>query len=438
MNAQMYEDIVKHIEKVPGDFIDFRVYKSATFTHLVKIADAHGRHAYGMDTFKGLERHTEMDYSRDKYILYPGGYAKTNQDVVTTALENAGAKSYTLLGGHLIECLAKIPEDVKFSVAIVDLLQYYPTKKALEFLESRLVDGGLIYFKNYYAVDPFSCSKAVQEFIDSNKNRIEEIPNPRYYQKQPYQVGFVVSKQMIVPEREPEQLELINETPTLDDGRKTTIALVLKTGGDVYNSRYVNALATNIKNNTTVDIELVLLTNDATGVDMTVVDRIVPMIHNFSGWWSKIELFRRDIFTTERVLYFDLDTVIVDNIDEIVLNTQEFVGLLDFMSKPRFQTGVMLWEPAKYHHIYDGFVKDSRGVMGRHVEGDAGWIRENIDNKSYFNEVNPQKIVSFKVHCFNKHKNYINIPDKAAVICFHGTPRPHTITDYKITKHWKY
>lgn len=214
--------------------------------------------------------------------------------------------------------------------------------------------------------------------------------------------------------------------------------MVLKTGGEIYNSRYVNALAANIKNNVTVDVELAVLTNDPTGINMEVVDRIIPMAHDFAGWWSKIELFRRGIFTSERVLYFDLDTVIVDNIDDIVMNESEFAGLLDFMSKPRFQTGVMLWEPSKYHHIYDDFVKNPRLVMGTHVEGDAGWIRENIENKSYFNQILPKRIVSFKVHCYNAARKYINIPDNAAVVCFHGKPRPHTITDYKITKHWKY
>jgi hypothetical protein len=435
MNAQMYEDIVKHIENVPGDVIDFRVYKSASFTHLVKIAEDHGRHAYGMDTFCGLDRPTTKDYSKDKYILYPGGYAKTTIDTVANVLLKFDKKSYTLYSGPLDTCLGEIPEDARFSVAIVDLLQYVPTKKVLEFLKTRLVNNGMIYFKNYFAVDPFSCSLAIKEFIAENQGRIQLIPGPDHYNKQPYQIAYTVSESTV---------EVIHDTVVrqpeivLPTDRKVTIALVLKTGGEIYNSRYVNALATNIKNNVTVDVELAVLTNDATGINMDVVDRIIPMAHDFVGWWSKIELFRRGIFTSERVLYFDLDTVIVDNIDDIVMNESEFAGLLDFMSKPRFQTGVMLWEPSKYHHIYDDFVKNPRLVMGTHVEGDAGWIRENIENKSYFNQILPKRIVSFKVHCYNAARKYINIPDDAAVVCFHGKPRPHTITDYKITKHWKY
>lgn len=438
MNAQMYEDIVKYSEGVPGDVIDFRVYKSASFTHLVKIAIQKGVHAYGMDTFAGIGPPSELDFNRDKYILYPHGYAKTSRSVVENVLSSLPSKDYTLLGGKLEDCLAQIPKDKKFSVAIVDLLHFNPTKTALEFLKNRMSKGGVIYFKNYFTGDLFGASKAVHEFLSENESHMDEIANQGFHTKQPYQVGYVVRKMPKSPKAVKEKPVAPKPKPNLSTDRKVTIALVLRTGGEVYNSRYVNALATNIRNNTTADIELVVLTNDSTGIDMSVVDRIVPFIHDYAGWWSKIELFRRDIFTTERVLYFDLDTVIVDNIDEIVMEESEFAGLQDFMSKPRFQTGVMLWEPSKYHHIYDGFVKNPRLVMGTHVEGDAGWIRENIENKSYFHQVTPDKIVSFKVHCYNKNKRYINIPDKAAVICFHGVPRPHTITDYKITKHWKY
>ena len=32
----------------------------------------------------------------------------------------------------------------------------------------------------------------------------------------------------------------------------------------------------------------------------------------------------------------------------------------------------------------------------------------------------------------------VKIPRYASVICFHGKPRPHTVTDKNITKFWKY
>lgn len=210
-----------------------------------------------------------------------------------------------------------------------------------------------------------------------------------------------------------------------------TIILVLRTGGDVFNSRYVNAVAKNIKNNITYPHEIVCLTDDAS--EITEVDRIIPMLHNYPKWWGKIEMFRNDITKNRHCLFLDLDTVICKNIDEICSLTGSFFALYDFYHPAVLQTGIMKWEVNQQSKdIYNNFITTD---FSKYIHrGDHEWIGQNVSNFNFLQERLPGYICSYK-----KDLSYIVKRLKEPnIICFHGVPRPHTITHDFITKHWKY
>ena len=76
--------------------------------------------------------------------------------------------------------------------------------------------------------------------------------------------------------------------------------------------------------------------------------------------------------------------------------------------------------------------------MKDYVQGDAVWIRENVYNYDYLQDDFPGKLVSYKADCLNKETGKVNIPAGASIVCFHGKPRPHTITNPLFTTHWQY
>lgn len=53
----------------------------------------------------------------------------------------------------------------------------------------------------------------------------------------------------------------------------------------------------------------------------------IPLKHDWSGWWAKLELFRPDMPTD--FLYTDLDNVILGPIDELV-ESQQFIADIGF------------------------------------------------------------------------------------------------------------
>ena len=99
------------------------------------------------------------------------------------------------------------------------------------------------------------------------------------------------------------------------------VVCVLRAGGKVgYSADWVHRLQRAVARNLTLPHRFVCLT------DTPVQCESVPLVRGDSGFWSKMELFRPGLFSNP-VLYIDLDTVICQNIDDIVhrCHGQEFV-----------------------------------------------------------------------------------------------------------------
>lgn len=89
-----------------------------------------------------------------------------------------------------------------------------------------------------------------------------------------------------------------------------TVACVYRSGGSVYTSHYVAVLRDMVARHLTVPHRFVCLS------DADVPCERIPLVTTWRGFYSKIELYRPGLFTGP-VLYFDLDTVIHGNIDEL-------------------------------------------------------------------------------------------------------------------------
>jgi hypothetical protein len=214
-----------------------------------------------------------------------------------------------------------------------------------------------------------------------------------------------------------------------------TIALVLKTGG-VYDYRYVNNIADAIKENINVPHKIVCLCDDPTGISSNV-DEIIPFTHGWPKWWGKIELFKPGLFGDEQVFYFDLDTIIVNNLHNILHYRGEFCALRDFYNLEQMASGMMSWHGDRVFRIYNEFNKSSEHFMRVfEIEGDQAFIRRYKPSIDYFQDIlnNKNEVVSYKVHCVKG--NDAVLPLNTSVVCFHGNPRPHTISN-SFNKYWK-
>lgn len=195
-----------------------------------------------------------------------------------------------------------------------------------------------------------------------------------------------------------------------------TIACVLRSGGE-YKPEHVEALAHAVKDHG----PLTCLT-DVPDQIPNWIDTI-PMIHHWPGWWSKLELLRPGLFN-DRVLFFDLDTVICGSIDPLFM-TFGTVMLRDFfLDTP--SSAIMAWDPDELAHVYEAFLACPDPMDERHkvnpkqnVYGDQSWIEKCLvgHDLAYFQDLLPGRI-----HLW--HQCQSRKPPNASVICFAGAKRP--------------
>jgi hypothetical protein len=197
------------------------------------------------------------------------------------------------------------------------------------------------------------------------------------------------------------------------------IVTVLKTSQD-YKREYVNLIYKQCQEYAP-NIEFICISDDS------LVPGYVKMEHNWPKWWPKIEIFK----IPGPVLYLDLDTIITSNLTELIAESMkyEFIAIRDFYKNQKMErtlgSGVMFWS-GDMRYLYDEFLKDPetnmRECMSTRWWGDQGFIEKTIKTPVvYWQDIAPNKLVSWKVHCGN------GIPSTAAIVAFHGKPKPWEI-----------
>jgi hypothetical protein len=198
-------------------------------------------------------------------------------------------------------------------------------------------------------------------------------------------------------------------------GPQLRIVCVLKSGGE-YNARHVHALR-DMCLQWMPEHKFICLT-DAPDLDCDTL----PLRSNLKGWWSKLELF--DVFTEGNTLFMDLDTVIRGPCTEILdrLMGRSFVIVRDFyrMRTNRTAMGscVIFWN-GNYRWIFEMFLADR---PEKKLRGDQDFLEQAFTAKGQ--GVEYVQDITHEVCNFMAHIRDQSPPSEAAIVCFHGKPRP--------------
>jgi hypothetical protein len=213
------------------------------------------------------------------------------------------------------------------------------------------------------------------------------------------------------------------------------IATVLKSGGE-YDESHVVHLHRNLLNvlgNGTFDFWCLS--------DMAPSFNTIPLTENLHGWWSKLELFKPGQFQ-EQVFYLDLDTIVLKDFRDMFEYDGNLCLIKDFYHPHLSQTGIMLFNPEHTTKIWDLYrqyrekgVTFNRKRIRPFIRGDGPFVQAAIPEHDFFHDLWPGKVVSFKVHC-RKGKKFIGFPEDAAIVCFHGQPRPWETGLYYSEEDW--
>ncbi len=222
--------------------------------------------------------------------------------------------------------------------------------------------------------------------------------------------------------------------------KETIVNIVCLKWGNKYGPEYVNRLYAGVKRNTTINFKFWCFTDDATGIRPEVRTVPLPYATQLDSWWNKLHLFSNDIPIDQGawIFYIDLDTLIVDNIDKLLASKHQcLVVLRDFYqgivkSANQIGSGLMCWEHGKYEFIWSKFITNvEKHIKQAGTYGDQWWIEQRVKTVLLWQDLFPDQVVSFKVHCRK------GIPANAKIICYHGKPSiPESSTNTNILGKW--
>ncbi|KUO63262.1 dTDP-6-deoxy-L-hexose 3-O-methyltransferase [bacterium BRH_c32] len=186
-------EIYKKILELPGDVLEFGVYKGASLVRLLSfrnlLENDKSRKVFGFDMYGKFpdSLKLESDIQFVEKFENAGGYGISKKEL-EIHLDNKGFKNYELIEGDISktipEFLAKNPS-IKISLLHIDVDVYEPSKIILENLWDRVVKGGILMLDDYGVVE--GETKAVDEFF-ADQNII--INKPNFY----YVPSYIIKK----------------------------------------------------------------------------------------------------------------------------------------------------------------------------------------------------------------------------------------------------
>jgi hypothetical protein len=226
----------------------------------------------------------------------------------------------------------------------------------------------------------------------------------------------------------------------------------LKHGGK-YSPDYVNKLYNMAQRHLTVPHRFVCFTDNTANLNPNIETVELPANGNIAGWWWKPYIFREGHFPVgDTNLYFDLDMVIVKNINNLVdYKPGQFVGLRDVgrVFRPGWRklgSAVMRRQADTYTSIWSEFNKNTN--LAKRFPGDQDWIwhlhKDTIQFfpddwiKSYKWEIrNRSELLGLGKNSKFREVRNPGIPAETSVLAFHGYPDVHDVLDPVIVENWK-
>ena len=225
--------------------------------------------------------------------------------------------------------------------------------------------------------------------------------------------------------------------------------------GDQYSWQYVDNLHGMLQRNLTRPVKLHVFTEPGRSVPDWAVHHPLELWPGIDGrkkaWWYKMQLFNPD-HGIPRLLYFDLDVVIAQNIDWVVdLDPHYFWAIQDFLHLWRsswkgINSSMMYWDTDQYSYLWHEFRQQVLSDITRKYSGDQDWISAHL-NPTQLRYFDHNAVKSWRWQIFDggidtATRRY-HAPDQGctldpatAVVIFHGSPKPHEVTDPAIAQLW--
>lgn len=170
------------------------------------------------------------------------------------------------------------------------------------------------------------------------------------------------------------------------------------------------------------------------------------------SWWYKMQIFNSK-YHAGPLLYFDLDTVIIDNLDWLVnLPLNYFWTVRDFkyLWKPSNYTvnsSIMWFNTKQFRFVWEDFSNKKLEKITASYRGDQDYITDAIPaaQRRFFET---ERVKSWRWQCLDGGYNFAQkrhllpntgttVNQPTSVLIFHGKPKPEEIVDPVVVQHWQ-
>ena len=212
------------------------------------------------------------------------------------------------------------------------------------------------------------------------------------------------------------------------------VNIVCMKWGTLYGPEYVNILYNMVKRNITLPFRFICMTEWPEGIQSGVEIAPLPAFERpnsqYCTAWRKLALFDKQVLDLKgKILFVDLDVVIVDNIDCFFTFSDKLAIIENWSQKGRMigQSSVFCFEAGTCTHLLEKYNSQYDEVV-KHNETEQMYITRELGkgNFDYFPE---DWCKSFKMHCMpggflNSFIAPTVIPKNVRIVVFHGNPNP--------------
>jgi hypothetical protein len=158
IDIDRYDSIMNSLHDVPGDFAEFGVWYGRTFDRIYAVGLWQSRTIHAVDSFIGMPR---PQLEGDK------GYVEGTFSVGGGAGFRSKYPKATVHEGFIPDILHEM-NDTAFAFAHIDLDHEYSTRLTLDWLWSRMVDGGIVICHDWWPDADKLAAKAINEWMSDN------------------------------------------------------------------------------------------------------------------------------------------------------------------------------------------------------------------------------------------------------------------------------
>ena len=225
--------------------------------------------------------------------------------------------------------------------------------------------------------------------------------------------------------------------------------------GNAYSWTYVDRLHSMLSRHLTPKVRLHVYTESDRSVPAQMIKHVLtewPISRPGRGWWYKMQLFN-PAHHGGALLYFDLDTVVVNNIDWIwQQSTKYFWAIRDFkyLWRPDYaglNSSVMWWDTINYQYVWDSIDQQDLAQVMLKYRGDQDYITDVVpENQRRLFDT--EQVKSWRWQCLDGGYNFekkrhlksntgTQFNNNTSILIFHGNPKPDQVADPVILQHWQ-